>query len=105
MIIKVPKVNQIGSMKYTVGIEDYLRCDNAWKAYFNERTNEIIIDSQVTGNMRDRSYMHEVIHQIDVNYGCGLSEEVIDRLANGFCEYLFNNLGIELDWSDVDLPD
>ncbi len=100
MKIKVPKVNQIGSFMCRVKLTPYLRCDEGWRASLNQRKNLIEIDTQLSGNCRDRSYLHEIVHQIDINYECGLSEENISRIANGFCEYL-NNLGIELDWSDI----
>jgi len=98
--IKVPTVNQIGSLKYPVSFVSHMRTDDGWKGSLNERTGVIHIETEISGNMRDRTYLHEIVHQIDINYEIGLSEENISRIANGFCEYL-NNLGIELDWSNI----
>lgn len=102
MKVKVPKENKIGSIRCRVQITPYLKSDQSWRACLNERTNLIEIDSQLKDNVRDRSYVHEVVHQIDINYHCGLSEENIDRIAHGFCEYLFDNLSIELDWVEIE---
>ena len=100
MKIKVPKVNRIGSLEYTVGFKSHMRTDDGWKGSLNERTGTIYIETEISENIRDRTYLHEIIHQIDINYECGLHEDNISRLANGFCEFL-SNLGIELDWSNI----
>ena len=100
MKIKVPLVTRVGSLECELKFTANLKSDHSWLASLNQRTCLIEVDNDLRGNMRDRAYLHEVVHQIDINYEIGLSEENISRLANGFCEYL-NNLGIELDWSDV----
>lgn len=101
MKVKVPKQFKVGAFDATVHITPFLRSDDAWKACFNQRTGRIELDSELGEQMRDRSFLHELTHMIDLNYGCDLSEDNIDRIACGLYEILHNNLGIELDWSNI----
>lgn len=98
--IKLPKKIKIGTMICEIKYTPNLRNDNAWRACFNQRTAMLEIDP-ACGATQDRSFEHEVVHLIDINYECGLSEENISRLANGLDEFLKDYLGIEFDWSDI----
>lgn len=101
MKVKVPKELKIGVFSVKVGMKDYIRCDDGFKGTYNQRTGELYIDTQLRGEIRDSTFMHEVVHIIDHNYECGLSEENTSRIANGFVE-LLRNLKMELDWSEID---
>ena len=97
--IKVPKRIKIGAHDYSVGYRQHMKLDDNWRGACNQRTGEILIDP-IGGDTINRSLLHEVVHLIDFNYECILSEENISRLAHGMVEFL-ENLGIELDWSGI----
>ena len=102
MKIKVPKKIKIGSLVGDVKYKPYLRGDDGWKASYNQRTNALEIDTQLRGSASgDRSFLHEVVHMIDIDKECGLSEDNISRVANGVWEFLNRNLNIEFDWSEI----
>lgn len=100
MKVKLKRNFKIGSLEATLAYKDNIKLDDGWRGYYNQRTGEMHIDP-MGGITRDRTFSHEVIHMIDLNYECGLSEENISRLANGLDEFLKNVLGIEFDWSCI----
>jgi len=53
------------------------------------------------GRARDMTFLHEIVHMADINYESRLDESDVSRIANGLFEFLYYNLGIELDWSDI----
>ena len=101
MRVKVPKEIKIGALRADVGISDYIRVDDGYKGFFNQRTEELRLDINLTGGSRDTVFLHEIVHMISINSESGLSEEDTSRVANGFFEFLYYNLGIELDWSGI----
>ena len=100
MKIKVPRKIKIGTFDCTLNYRENMKVDEDWRGSFNQRTGEIFID-RTCGVGKDRVFLHELLHVVDKNYECGLDEITISRMANGFAEFLFNNLGIELDWSEI----
>lgn len=99
--VKVPKKIKIGAHKACLKVVKYSRCDDNYRAYYHERKGEMGFDWQLSPIQRDRDLGHEVTHMIDVDKMCNLSEENISRIGNGWIEFLRDNLGIELDWSDI----
>ena len=47
------------------------------------------------------TFLHEIIHMASINYEAGLNEEDVSRMANGLFEFLYYNLDIVLDWSEI----
>ena len=45
----------------------YMKVDENWNGCFNQRTNLLGIDP-VVGESKDRVFMHEIVHLIDLNY-------------------------------------
>jgi hypothetical protein len=99
--VKVPKTIKIGTVVGSVALMPYLKSDDSYKACYNRRTEDLLVDTELKGGLRDRSFLHEVVHMIDENYECGLGEDNTSRLANGFLE-LLGQLGIELDWTEIE---
>ena len=98
--IKVPPRVKIGSFDYRVVYKEDMKLDENWRGSINQRKGLIEIDPRC-GVGKDRTFLHEVVHQITFNYELDVSENSISCLANGFAEFLFNSLGIELDWQDI----
>lgn len=66
------------------------------------RLQEVWIDPDSPLSQKNETLLHEVLHLISMVFSCSLDEDNIDRIAEGYAELLFNNLGIELDWSDIE---
>uniref|UniRef100_A0A6M3KLG6 SprT-like domain-containing protein n=1 Tax=viral metagenome TaxID=1070528 RepID=A0A6M3KLG6_9ZZZZ len=101
MIVKVPRSIKIGNFNFKVKFTEHLKVDDNWRGSCNQRKGLIEIDP-IAGNSMNRTLIHEVVHMIDFNYECGFDEDTTSRIANGVSELIFDNLGVELDWSGID---
>ena len=100
MNIKIPREFKIGVTKAIVGYKEYLNGDEGYHGSFNRRTGNLHIDSQLTNNLRDKTFGHELMEVIKENYNLHTAEEDMSNIANGWLEFL-EQLGIKLDWSDI----
>ncbi len=101
MKVKIPKNIRVGSLTGRVEFKENLKVDDGWRGDYNQRTGILSIDPQC-GEGINATFLHEVIHLIDLNYECDLNEVNISRIANGVYEFLKYNLGIEFDWSEIE---
>ena len=101
MIVEIPKIIKIGALKATLEIAPYAKCDDGYNGFFNQRTEVMGLDTTLGVGNRDRVLAHEITHMIDIDKECNLGEENISRIGNGWLEFLRDNLGIELDWSNI----
>lgn len=104
MKIKVPKTIKIATHSYPVSYNKDLRCDEGFVGKVKHRVPGIEIEPDQAFSQKNQTLLHEVLHIISRTYSCDLDEGNIDRIAEGFSELLFNNLGIELDWSEITPP-
>ena len=102
MRIKVPREIKMASHKYTVKFDPHMRHDEACYGQVNHRRQEINIETSVPPSTRNQTLLHEVLHIIDNVYVCGMDEGDLERLSSGLSEFFFNNLGVELDWGDIE---
>ena len=102
MKIKVPQVIRIGAYDYRVSYKLNLRVDDGYTGAINHREQVITIEPCYSAMGQNVSLLHEIFHLIDHVYQCHLDEENASRMAGGIAEFLFNNLNIELDWSDIE---
>lgn len=98
--IKLSSRIRIGATNCRIKYVPHLEVDNRERGYLLKRTGEIGIEPELSDEMKNRTLIHEVIHQIDENYVIDITENDIERMANGFYEFL-QNLHIELDWSGI----
>ena len=103
MKIRVPKQIKIGVNCYQVEhLPDELFNDNEYGAAWH-RKQKITIDPSSHSVQKYTTFLHEIIHLIEKSYCFRVdSDGNVDRLACGLAEFLRNNLGIELDWSDIE---
>ena len=101
MIVKIPQEVLGGAHTHRVVFRRNLKNDEGYKATIQFRTQEIAVDPEQPPAMMLASFLHEVCHEINERYGCGLSEENLSRLGEGFAEFLTRSCGIEFDWSDI----
>ena len=101
MELKAPQEIRIGVHKYSVVFNPNLYHD--FKQYGTAYHRKCLIEIEPSINNPEKmvTLIHEIIHIIKNQYSCDINEDDIDRLANGFSEFLTNSLGIDFDWSDV----
>ena len=100
MLVKIPQKFKIGATRVCIGFDPTLHSDDGYDGTYNKRTEKLLLDSRLTGVIRDRTLGHELMEVIKVNYELATTEEDMSRIANGWIEFLWQ-LGIEFDWSDI----
>ena len=50
----------------------------------------------------DQVFLHEYIHFIERHFCLKLDDADVERLSEGLAVLLFKDLGIELDWSEIE---
>ena len=98
--IRVPKEIKIGAHSYEV-LLDESQPDNGYNGTCVHEREEIWINPLSHKNSRRISLLHEVIHLVGRVFDLEPTESSVSRLAEGLGEFLYENLGIELDWSDI----
>ncbi len=101
MKIKIPREIKIGLYPYSVEAISQLKLNEGCWGVSNHVRRKIKIDSGLPLLERNQTLIHELIHVISESFRCSLDEDNAERLANGMGEFLFDNLGIEFDWSDI----
>ena len=102
MKVKVPKEIKIATHVYRVRYDPHMRHDEACYGQVNHREQTIDIETSIPLSVRNQTLIHEIVHIVDKVYVCRMDEDDLERLSNGMAELLFNNLGIELDWSEIE---
>jgi len=98
--VKIPRHFKIGATSASVSLSENLKSDEGFAGSFNNRNNELRIDSQIGGEKRDKILGHEINEVIKENYELEVSERDMSCIANGWVEFL-QQLGIEFDWHDI----
>ena len=50
----------------------------------------------------NQTFLHEILHLVERFLVVKIDDVDVDRIAEGLAVILFDNLGIEFDWSEVD---
>lgn len=104
MKVKVPSRIQVGGHFYRViyGTSDNFK-DDGRRGRVNYRTLLIEIDPERPASQQTEALLHEVLHCINSIYATNrLDDEGLDHFSEGLIQ-LFVNLGIELDWGDIQM--
>ena len=101
MKIKIPKKLKIGAIEYEVNMVAGLKLYRGNWGEAGYISHTIDIDNLLPDIDRMATYIHEALHVIDSEYVCGIDEDNIERLGNGVLK-IFQQLGIEFDWSEVE---
>ena len=101
MKIKVPREVKIGTHTFRVRFDPHLKGDEGNYGDINYRTEEIRIWADAPLSLRNEALLHEIIHLAQHIYRVEISDPDIDRVAETIGQFLFNNLQIRFDWSDI----
>ena len=102
MKVKVPREIKSGPYPYSITLSPDLKLNEGCWGTTHYVRRVVRIDSGLPLIERNQTLLHEVLHVISSTYQCALDEDNVERIANGLSEFLFNNLGIELDWSGIE---
>lgn len=100
-MIKVPRKIKIGTHTYKVIYDRSIRTDDDRIGETNHRTQVIKIWPEAPLSMKNECLLHELIHIAEYYFRVHIEDADIDRIAEGMCDFLFNNLGIEFIWDDI----
>ena len=102
MKITISPTLLMGAFEYKVKGNSNLIFDENRYGAVTHRTKVVEIDGHILGTSQALlSYLHELVHIIDYMFSCKLSDDDVDRIAEGFAEFLVRNWEIELDWSKI----
>lgn len=100
MDLKVPTNIKIGSHEYKV-LFDEREEDGNFRGSILHKYHEILLNPDIHPQQLRVTFIHEVMHAVAHTYSIVPPEEDVSRLAEGIAELLFNNLGVDLDFSDI----
>lgn len=100
MKIKIPKEVMFGCLTYKIYLDES-QDDAEFSGSALHKKLEIRINPILPDIRKNLALIHEVVHAFTKIYVVDPSDRDVELLANGFSEFLFRNLDIELDWSDI----
>jgi len=100
MKIKVPQKTRSGLLVYKVVLNNILHWEEGSEGLCNHRTKQIDIDP--CSPFIDETFLHEKLEQINRAYALKMEHDLINTLSFAFAEFLWHDLGIEFDWSEID---
>ena len=100
MKVKLPKILKLGIYPFQLRLVHNLVFNENDKGIV--RFNDLLIELDEAMNQYERaeSLHHEILHQVNRQYSLKLSEEDIDRIAEGLTTFI-SALGIEYNWDDI----
>lgn len=99
-IVKIPKEVRIGSYTYKIWFDER-EDDSDFKGSSLHRRHEILLNPEIHPQHRRVTFIHEILHIINECYGISPPEGDITRLGEGIGQFLFSNLDIDFDFSDI----
>lgn len=97
--IKVPQRVKIGAHTYTVKFDTKELLSAGTTGLTKHMTEEIILEGAMPKSQLDQLFLHEVLHMVERYCVVRLEDNEVDSIAEGLAMFLFETLGIELDWS------
>lgn len=101
MIIKIPKKIRILTHTYTIRFASKDLISYGSSGLTKHLHQEILLEPHHAKSEIDQTFLHELIHVIERHLTIKIDDPDVDRLAEGLALFLFDSLGIELDWSNI----
>ncbi len=101
MKVKIPPEIKVGIYNYQVKYTPNLHRDAAVYGRVCTNAGVLELDLDMPDHIKYTTFWHEVIHIVQDCYRLSLSDDDVDRLAQGLSQILLNNLGIELDFKEI----
>ena len=100
MIVKIPSKVKCGAYTYRLRLIKDLVITADRVGEYRPHDAEIVIDEAIHPQQKGVTLIHEYLHAVNTVHSLHLDDDTIDRLAQGFMEFL-QCLGIELDWQNI----
>ena len=102
MKFTIPKRHRLGHHDIDIKYEKGLVAYHDKYAQWRPQDLSIVIDPDMPQSIKDESWLHEEIHAMSDKYlADSLTEYQVKNLGCGMAS-LFRDLGIELDWSEIE---
>ena len=102
MKVKVPNKVKILTHEYTIKFDTKALISAQTSGMAKHLYQEILLDNEnLPESELNQVFLHELIHTIERHFCLHLEDPDVERLSEGLAVVLFDNLGIELDWSDI----
>ncbi len=102
--IKIPKIIKILTHNYTVRFDEKELASAGCSGLARHLYQDIILSNRIyPPSELNQVFLHEVIHTIERHFGIKIDDADVDRLSEGLCVFLFDNLGIGFDYSDIEI--
>lgn len=102
MEIKVPKEIKLLTHTYKISFDKKELDSTGTCGLTKHLYQKIYLDKQsLPPSELNQVFLHELIHVIERHFCVRLEDADVERLSQGLAEILFNSLGIELSWDEV----
>lgn len=89
--MNIPKKVKIGGLEFSVKERKNELRDNKRSGSSCGNTQEIVIDSDISQQFKETTFIHELIHQIDFVYNIGLEHQQVFLLEAGIYALIKDN--------------
>ncbi len=87
----IPEKVIIGGLEYVILEKNNELRDSARTGASCGNTQEIVIDKDISAQLKETTFIHEIIHQIDFVYNIGLEHQQVFQLEAGIYAFMKNN--------------
>lgn len=102
--MKVPSRITIASHEYEVLFDDFQE-DKEFRGTFSTRRHTILLNPHLHPQHVRVTFLHELVHLICEVKDIGMREEEVHGMAEGLGDILFRCLGLDFDFSDIEVTD
>lgn len=89
--MQIPGKIKIGGLIFTVEEKFNEVRDKNQSGSSCGNTQEIIIDKDISQQLKETTFIHEIIHQIDFVYNIGLEHQQVYQLETGLYSFIKDN--------------
>jgi len=103
MKVKIPRELRVLTHTYTVKYDSKNLISAGSQGLTRHLFQEILLDNQnLPLSELNQVFLHEYIHTLERHFCMHLEDGDVERISEGLAILLFDSLGIEFDWSDIE---
>lgn len=89
--MNIPNKVKIGGLEYNVSFADNLMRDNSANGQSCGNQQTILIDSSASNQLKESTFIHEILHQLSYVYHLDLDEDAVSRMEGAVYAFLKDN--------------
>ena len=101
MKVKIPRKIKMLTHPYTIKFDEKVTLSAGTIGLTRHYYQDICLTRELPPSELNQLFLHEVLHTIERHFNIKLEDQDVDRLSEGLCIFLFENLGIEFVWDDI----